>query len=81
MGSLDAVHAGGLDESVLRRTADPVLSATSAVDVVAIEAARVRLAGPVGKTACAFSARLSELLARLRAGGYRVEERENQSGR
>jgi hypothetical protein len=36
------------------------LSATSAVDVAAIEAARARLAGVVG--------------------GYRVEERENQSG-
>jgi threonine dehydratase len=61
VGSLDAVHAGRLDESVLRRAADPVLSATSTVDVAAIEAARGRLAGAVGETACAFSARLSEL--------------------
>ena len=38
-----------------------MVSATSAVGIAAIEAARVRLAGAVGETACAFSARLSEL--------------------
>ncbi|HMH51634.1 MAG TPA: threonine ammonia-lyase [Candidatus Acidoferrum sp.] len=34
---------------------------TSTVDVAAIEAARTRLAGAVGETACTFSPRLSEL--------------------
>ena len=37
------------------------MSSTATVDIAAIEAARARLAGAVGETACAFSARLSEL--------------------
>jgi hypothetical protein len=63
------------------------LSEASAVDVAAIEAARVRLAGAVGETRVELTLetsgreQIAELLARLRAGGYRVEERGNQSGR
>ena len=37
------------------------MSATSIVDIAAIEAARARLGGVVSETACAFSPRLSEL--------------------
>ncbi|HEY3190750.1 MAG TPA: threonine ammonia-lyase [Solirubrobacteraceae bacterium] len=37
------------------------MSGTAIVDIAAIEAARARLAGAVGETACTFSPRLSEL--------------------
>jgi hypothetical protein len=63
------------------------LSEASAVDVTAIEAARARLAGAEGETEVERTLetsgreQIAELLARLRGGGYRVQERENQSGR
>jgi threonine dehydratase len=49
-----------VDESVLRCAAGSVLSA-NALDLAVLEAARTRLAGAVGETACVFSPRLSEL--------------------
>ena len=63
------------------------MSTTSTVDVAAIETARGRLTGAVGATEVELTLetsgreQIAELLARLRGGGYRVEERENQSGR
>jgi threonine dehydratase len=55
-----------VDGSVARRAAGPLLTTTgSTVDIAAIEASRLRLAGAVVETPCPLSQRLSELTGTL----------------